>query len=367
MSNQDSGAEKSFDATPQRLEDARKKGEIARSTDLNTAAAYAGALLFLAQFAGPQLGALGASGAHLFADADGLAARFLSGTDSGLVGDYMSTVVLSVGLLFLIPAICVLGSLIAQQAIVVAPKRIEPKLSRLSVLSNAKQKFGLTGIVEFAKSFAKMMIFGATLVWFLTSNLDRLVALVFLSPAQILLELGRMLTAFLTLVLMISVAIGAIDYLWQTFDHLRKHKMTRQEVLDETKQSEGDPHMKGKRRQKAQAIAMNQMLQDVQDASVIVVNPTHYAVALKWSPGDPTPPICVAKGIDEVAARIREVAAEHGVPIRRDPPTARAIHASVEVGAPIDRAQFAAVAAAIRFADDMRVKARGRPWSGKNN
>ena len=94
----------------------------------------------------------------------------------------------------------------------------------------------------------------------------------------------------------------------------------------------------------------------------MIVNPTHYAVALRWQLGDETPPVCVAKGIDEVAAKIREVASENGVPLRRDPPTARAIHASVEIGQPIDRAQFAAVAAAIRFAEDIRKKAKTQPW-----
>jgi flagellar biosynthetic protein FlhB len=131
---------------------------------------------------------------------------------------------------------------------------------------------------------------------------------------------------------------------------MAKNRMTRQEVLDEMKQSEGDPQLKARRRQKAQEIALNQMLQDVPDATVIVVNPTHYAVALKWSPMDPSPPVCLAKGVDHAAARIREAAAQADIPIFSDPPTARALHATVEVGEAIDREHFAAVAAAVRFA-----------------
>jgi flagellar biosynthesis protein FlhB len=137
--------------------------------------------------------------------------------------------------------------------------------------------------------------------------------------------------------------------------------MSRKDLTDEMKDSEGDPHVKGQRRQRAQDIATNQMLADVSGADVIIVNPTHYAVALKWKRGARTAPICVAKGVDEIAAQIRARAAEHGIPIHSDPPTARAIHAAVEIGAPIQAEHFKAVAAAIRFAEAMRSKAR-KPW-----
>ena len=163
----------------------------------------------------------------------------------------------------------------------------------------------------------------------------------------------ELLAEFVIVIVILSGAIAAIDYFWQRHTHLKKQMMTRQEVLDESKQSEGDPHVKGRRRQRAQEIALNQMLSDVPDATVIVVNPTHYAVALKWSPLDPSPPICLAKGVDHTAARIREKAGEAGVPIFSDPPTARALYATTEIGDPIDRAHFAAVAVAVRFARDL--------------
>jgi flagellar biosynthetic protein FlhB len=154
------------------------------------------------------------------------------------------------------------------------------------------------------------------------------------------------------------LVIGGIDYMWQYQEHLRKNRMSHKEMMDEFKQNEGDPHMKQQRRQKGYEIAMNQMLADVPEADVVIVNPTHYAVALKWSrlPGEA--PVCVAKGVDEIAARIREAAAEAGVPIHRNPPTARALHASVDIGHEILPDQYQAVAAAIRFAEMMRKKAR---------
>jgi flagellar biosynthetic protein FlhB len=136
--------------------------------------------------------------------------------------------------------------------------------------------------------------------------------------------------------------------------------MSRKEVMDEYKESEGDPHFKAARRQRAQDIATNRMLADVEGADVVIVNPTHYAVALRWDRGKGGAPVCVAKGVDEIARVIRERAALHGVPVHSDPPAARSIYAAVELGQEIRIEHFRAVAAAIRFADAMRKKARQR-------
>ncbi len=156
--------------------------------------------------------------------------------------------------------------------------------------------------------------------------------------------------------------VGLADLLWQRFDHARKLMMSFQELRDEAKESEGDPHLKSERRRRGQEIATNRMLADVPTADVVVVNPTHYAVALKWSREKGSAPVCVAKGVDEVALRIREAATVAGVPIRSDPPTARALHATTELGEEISHEHYAAVAAAIRFSEEIRAKARERGW-----
>jgi flagellar biosynthetic protein FlhB len=128
------------------------------------------------------------------------------------------------------------------------------------------------------------------------------------------------------------------------------------------KEAEGDPHLKQHRRMRAQELAMNQMMADVPGADVVIVNPTHYAVALAWDRGPGSAPVCVAKGRDQVAARIRETARQAGVPVHADPPTARALFATVEIGAQIAPEHYRPVAAAIRFAEAMRRKARQRGW-----
>ncbi len=348
MSEND-GAERSFEATPQKLEEARRKGEFAKSQDLSTWGSYVGALLCLTlivPFVGGRMTGLGGT---LLQDADILSRPLRDGTP-GRAGAVLAASMLDLVLLVAPAFGLVLAVLAAQQAFVVAPSKIAPKLSRLSVIANAKNKFGPTGLFEFAKSGTKMLIFCGLLGWFLTRNADRIVASAADDPRSIPTMLPQLLAEFLIGVVLVSGTIAAIDYFWQRHSHLAKNRMTRQEMLDEHKQSEGDPHLRARRRQRAQEIALNQMMRDVPDATVIVVNPTHYAVALRWSPLDPSPPVCLAKGVDAVAARIREVAAEAGVPIFSDPPTARALYAAVEIGNPIEREHFAAVAVAIRFA-----------------
>ena len=162
----------------------------------------------------------------------------------------------------------------------------------------------------------------------------------------------------LTLALVVAILFAGVDLLWKHFDFRRRNRMTRKEVEDEHKDSEGDPHLKAARRQKAVDLALGSMLADVEKADVVIVNPTHYAVALEWKRGSGKAPVCLAKGVDEVAARIRERAREHKVPIWSDPPCARALHARTKIGEEVPREQFGPVAAAIRFAEAMRAKAR---------
>lgn len=363
MSEEDDGAEKSHEASEQKLNEARTKGDFVKSTDLHTAAAYAGMVLCLLLAAPTALNYFGKFGHSMFAHPDELSEQLLSDGGRFLHADMLLVIAISCGVFFLLPAMGTLLSLIAQRAIVFAPAKLEPKLSKVSLLSNAKQKFGPIGLFEFIKSAVKMLIISATLFWFLSANLALMVGAITAGPGQLAALMGELLTDFLIFVLIIAGLIGVVDYFWQRHSHLKQQMMTRQELVDEHKKSEGDPHVKGQRRQRGQEIALNQMLRDVSEATVVVVNPTHYAVALKWSPMDPTPPICVAKGVDEIAAQIRRVAAENGVPIHRDPSTARALHATVEVGNPIDRDHFAAVAIAVRFADEMRKKAQKGRWS----
>ncbi|MEM7722205.1 MAG: flagellar type III secretion system protein FlhB [Pseudomonadota bacterium] len=361
MQEDQSPADKPYDPTPRKLEEARKKGEIVRSSDLNTAITYAGFLLAGALVVPWAALKLGNMSEVLWGQADQLAPLVLGSGGQSLAAGIIGPASLALLVIAAVPALLLLVALFAQQAILFTPSKLAPKLNRIGMISNAKQKYGSQGLFQFAKSAVKLAIIGALLAAYLIARADPILMSLYATPGQTLVALGRLSFEFMAVVTAVAMGIAVVDWLWEWSQHQNKNRMTRQELMDETKSSEGDPHMKQQRRQKGQALAMNRMLTDVPSADVVVVNPTHYAVALKWDRGAGEVPVVVAKGVDEIAARIREVAAESAIPIFSDPPTARALHAVLEVGDPILPDQFKAVAAAIRFADLMRAKAGRRP------
>lgn len=357
--SQDSDTEREHEPTERKLAEARKRGELVRSAEVNVAAAYGGLLIAAAGTGLFSLRGLGTEAMVLLDQADSIAPLLLGGQSSPL-GGLLTGILWHIAPWFLLPTALVFAALVAQQAIVFAPEKLMPKLSRISPLGNAKQKFGRGGLFEFGKSFVKLSVISLILGVFLYDRMPRIVLSQAVSPGMAVSELGSLVVEFLFLMLLTAACIGAIDYLWQRAEHLRRHRMTRQELLDELKQSDGDPHMKGQRRRRAIDIATNRMLSDVAKADVVIVNPTHYAVALMWKRGSRNAPLCVAKGVDEIAARIRERAAEAAIPVHSDPPTARAIYATIEIGHAIRPEHFKAVAAAIRFAERIRQRARER-------
>lgn len=356
MSQQDDGAAREHEPTPRKLQEARRKGEVPKSNDLTTAAAYLGLLLAGLAVGGSALRRMGESGMVLLQQSDRLAPLVASGATAPL-GRFVLHLMPALAPWLVVPALAVVTALLAQQALVFAPEKLKPKASRISLLSNAKNKFGRNGLFEFGKSFVKLLVIGAALWIFLLARLPEIIATLYLEPGMVVAQMMQLVAGFLLLVVLIMATIGGVDFFWQRFEHLRKNRMTHKEMRDEIKHSEGDPHIKQQRRQRGVDIATNRMLAEVPTADVVVVNPTHYAVALKWDRSRPSAPVCVAKGVDIVAARIRECAAEAGVPLHRDPPTARAIHATVDLGAEIRPEHYRPVAAAIRFAERMRTRA----------
>ena len=275
---------------------------------------------------------------------------------TAVLGELAQSLAGTAGIWFAIPATFALVSIIAQRSFVVVPSNIAPKLSRISPLSNVKNKFGRKGLFEFFKSFLKLAVAGSLAFWFLSDRLGEIVLTMQQGSPQVANHMVQLLAQFLTIMFLFTALIGLVDFFWQRKEHLRKNMMSHQEVKDEAKTAEGDQHAKQQRRQRGYEIATKQMLSDVKEADVIVVNPTHYAVALKWDQFQHGAPVCIAKGVDEIAARIREVAQENAVPIHSDPPTARALHAVLDIGDEVPAHLYEVVAAAIRFAEAMRLK-----------
>ncbi|MEM6413911.1 MAG: flagellar type III secretion system protein FlhB [Pseudomonadota bacterium] len=366
---QNDDQEKSHEATPQRIRKAREKGDVASSTEANTAAAYVGLMLALLALGGWTVSTAGARLKAFLARPDmfiGTHAGGNNGVGSAFAGDAIMSAVLSVIVSFLpmilLPATFVILSMTAQQAIVFAPSKIEIKWSKISIVSNAQQKFGPKGLAEFVRSLLKLSLIIAisSLAGFFF--FERLPGYARLDTVLIGRELFQVGIVFIGLFTGAAILVGAIDLPWRRAEHAKRLKMSYKELQDETKETEGDPYLKATRRDRARAVAQMQQMQEVPNADVVLVNPTHYAVALKWDRESGRAPVCVAKGVDEVAKRIREIATESGVPIHRDPPTTRSLYELVEVGDEIEREHYAAVAAAIHFAEEMRKKAREFSW-----
>lgn len=348
--------DKQFDASESKLRKAREEGDIPRSAELQAALAYLGcwfAVLFAASWAVPGWVRMAARalGSEPWPDGQGQSVMDLAQAMA-------SRAALAVLAAVAIMAVPVVMGIVIQRSFLLTPKKLLPDPKRINPIKNAGQKFGKTGLVTFAISLGKAMLVGLG-GWFLyDALLDRLMNADSMADLQWVEGLGLILRRALWLALGIGTVFAGIDLVWKRMEYRKRQRMTRREMQDEYKESEGDPHLKQARRQKGVDIVLSTMLADVEKADVVIVNPTHYAVALEWKRGSGRAPVCLAKGVDEVARRIRERAAEHQVPLWSDPPCARALHATVEIGDEIAAEHFAPVAAAIRFAEAMRKKAR---------
>lgn len=359
--SEESGSEeKSFDASETKVKKSRDKGETPQSTEANTLMLYIGLAVSIVIF-----GKLVASNALISLSSmleypedmskallDSQTARF----GGNGAAEFLWKPILALGPVFMLLILAIIVSLVLQRAIVVAPSKLKPKLSRLSPISNAKQKYGMTGMVEFGKRFFKLAFISSVAMFFFFTLLKELPGMSAIPYALIVPEMYK---SALQLILFMIIAMGLItlvDLPYSWFAHMKKLRMTFKEVKDESKESEGDPHLKGERRRRAIALSQATMLNDVVMADVIIVNPTHYAVALKWQREQKTVPVLLAKGVDELAARIRQKAKENDIPIHSDPPCARSIYAGVEVGDVIKPEHYAAVAASIHFADSLKRK-----------
>jgi flagellar biosynthetic protein FlhB len=352
-------SDKPHDPTQARLEEARRKGDAPRSLDLAGAGSLAGLALAVGAFGSMILDGAGGSGQLLLGSVDRTADVVAEGAKPVLWA-YLQSALVAAAPLFLLPFVGAVAAVAAQGPVVFVAEKLAPKLERISPIAGFRSRFGSEALLTFAKNVGKLLLVSTVLGLVLAANLEAIIAAVALEarPGSVLLL--SLLVQFLFWILAIQAVVAIADVLLQRRAHRRKLRMSDRDLRDEIKEHEGNPQLRAERRRRAVSIATNRMLQDVATSDVVIVNPTHYAVALRWDRAGPRAPICVAKGTDEIAARIRERAAAAGVPIRRDPPTARALHATVGIGEEIRPDHYRAVAAAIRFAEAIRSRARAR-------
>ncbi|MGV6820067.1 MAG: EscU/YscU/HrcU family type III secretion system export apparatus switch protein [Parvularcula sp.] len=347
----DDDQDKSFDATPERIKKARKKGNIPISADIAALLSYVGFWLGLSGV-GMFAVRVGERLVAFYRYPDEISAALLSGTYSE--GGLITAPLFLIGVLIVPGALLVLLGLIVQNAIVFSPTKIQFDLQRIDPIKGFQKKYGLTGLLEFLKAAFKVLVAAGVGGLYLWSRRDAYIALGTEGFAALPQLMRREIMQIIAIAIGVSLIAALADYPLKRADHLKRLRMSRQEVTDENKEMEGDPTQKKARRARAEAISNNRMLHDTASADVVIVNPTHFAVALTWDRGRDTVPICVAKGRDHLALAIKQKAKDNGVPVREDPPCARALHASVDVGEPIRPEHFAAVAAAIRFAESVR-------------
>jgi flagellar biosynthetic protein FlhB len=349
--------DKTQDPTQKRLDDAHDRGDVAKSQEVNTWFMIAGATLVLSSFSGSVGIAIEVPMRNLLMNAhqirvDGpgllsLASRL----------EWLLFTALGVPLLLLL--IAAVGSHLIQHRPVWSTDPLTPKLSKISPMSGAKRLFGKQAAANFAKGLFKVIALGAVMTAVLWPERDRLDAIVRTDPAAIMGITRSLSLQLMTAAVAMLAIVAALDYLFQYRQWFERQKMSLQEIKEEFKQSEGDPHIKGRIRQLRHARMRKRMMAAVPTASVVITNPTHYAVALKYERGMPAP-ICIAKGVDAIAFKIREVAAANDIPIVENVPLARALHATVEIDDEIPVEHYHAVAEVIGYVMRLKRNLSGR-------
>jgi flagellar biosynthetic protein FlhB len=359
MAEENEGASKTEEATPRKLEDARKKGDVPKSQDVAPFAALAAAVAVLAVFGERLSGDLATSLARFVTSAG---AFELSG--GGAVEIMRASMLMALplfGAVMLATALAGAAGNLLQHGVLWSPDKLKPELKKVSPLEGFKRLFGPDALFNFAKTFIKLVAV-CVVVWFaVKSRLASLQGLSALDVAAMMPLTREIVIVVTTGVLLLLLVLAGGDFLFQRMRFAQRMRMTKEELKDDYKQSEGDPHIKGKLKQQRIERSKRRMMQNLPRATVVVMNPTHYAVALRYEPGETAAPVCLAKGTDALALRIRAMAEELGVPVVEDPPLARALHAAVDVDETIPREHFEAVAKVIGFVLGGRQRERASP------
>src|SRR6266516_3356838 len=345
MADENDSADKTEDPTQKRLDDAHDRGDVAKSQEINTWFVIAAATLVLSTFSGSiggivmPLRNLVANSWMIHADGPGLLALVKS-------LEFVLIAVLGVPLLML--ALAAIAGNMVQHRLVWSGESLKPKLSKISPAAGAKRIFGKQAAANFGKGLFKIVALGAVMTAVLWPERHRLESMVRFDPAAVLGATTGLTLHLLGAVVAMLAVVAIADFFFQYRQWFERQKMSLQEMKEEFKQSEGDPHIKGRIRQLRMQRAKKRMMQAVPKASVIITNPTHYAVALSYERGM-SAPVCVAKGVDPIALKIREIAGAHDVPIVENVPLARALHATVEIDDEIPVEHYHAVAEIIGY------------------
>ena len=351
MADEQDDTEKSEEPTQKRLDEALERGDVVKSQEVNTWFVLGAATLVLLSFSGEMSSGLNGMLRGFLGQAHAIPVdgRGLIVIMQKLGMGTIAAIALPFGVLMLA---AVAGNIV-QHRLVWSGESLKPKLSKISLGAGFKRLFSKIALMNFIKGLIKLALVGAIMSVILWPKRNQLDGLVTMDPAVVLLLTRALSLDVLGAVVALLAIIAAADYLFQYRQWYNRLKMSLQELKDEFKQTDGDPHIKAKIRQLRLERSKKRMMAAVPQASVIITNPTHFAVALQYDRGMAAP-VCLAKGLDNIALKIREVAAEHNIPIVENPPLARALHATVEIDEEVPPEHYKAVAEVIGYV--MRLK-----------
>jgi flagellar biosynthesis protein FlhB len=349
---EDSDLEKTEQPSQRRLEQAREKGQVARSRELSTF------VVLVAGGAGLWMMGSSLSTQLVKLLHDGLTLDANLAFHSDLLLERLYTLSLETLLAFL-PFLLLLLVAAAFSPLLLngwlfSMDPLQPNFSKLNPLTGIGRIFSAHGLVELGKAIGKSLVVGGVGAWVIWHNKDAVLMLVAEPVTVAIPHLGHLMWACFAAVMGGMLLIVAVDVPFQLWDHNNKLKMTKEEVRQEARETEGDPQIKGRIRSLQREMARRRMMAEIPTADVVVTNPTHYSVALRYSDGNMKAPVVVAKGSHLLAARIREIAMEHNVPILEAPPLARALHRHAELGQTIPEALYTAVAEVLAYVYQLR-------------
>jgi flagellar biosynthetic protein FlhB len=357
MADDNDSTEKTLEPTEKRLRDARKKGDVPSSKETGNmvvVVALLGIIAFVLPFQTPKIvdalfGLIEQSASlNVAAGAPGV-------TRLGQVmSDFATNVVIAIAPMF---AVLVVGAAIGaviQGETVISFERIRPKLSKLSPAEGLKRLFSANSLVEFIKSIVKVFAIGGLAIWFTNQAVRQIWTMSGFLPEYLPAYLVAASQKLLMAAAILLVPIAIADILWRRFDWRKKQRMSQKDLRDEVKESEGSPEIRGKRAQRRRELSQQRTIAVIPIADVILTNPTHYSVALKYDPAADMAPVCIAKGADLIALRIREVALEHEIPIIENKPLARLLYDTVEIDQVVPVEHWEIVAEIISYVFDLK-------------